>query len=384
MKALVHTLWSEPRFPGAPRRVWRDWLLVGAIAVTVVIETLVRSDLFAFPATILAVAVLALSILWRRTNPLTSVVASFGAIILIDFAAMATNNTPDGPYSAVWILVLSYSLFRWGSGREVAIGFGVMLLTVAVGTIADFTGIGDAVGGTIFLLFPAALGASIRLQRTARTQQTERIKLEERAQIARELHDTVAHHVSAIAIQAQAGRSLAKSDSLDGAANALEAIEEEASRTLLEMRSMIGILRRGGSDAALTSEHGIIGLDQLATIGSDNTLRVTIGLSGQLDSVSDQVSNAVFRLAQESITNATRHSRDASVVDVRLHGDSDIIRLTVSDDGAAISGDSRPPGYGLIGMNERVNLLGGSFDAGPGAERGWLVRAELPRNAPSQ
>lgn len=99
----------------------------------------------------------------------------------------------------------------------------------------DFTGAADAIGGAVVLLFSAALGASIRYRQTARDQLIERAELQERELLARELHDTVAHHLSAIAIQAQAGLFLAGSSSLSGAVEALEIIEQEASQTLTEL-----------------------------------------------------------------------------------------------------------------------------------------------------
>lgn len=107
------------------------------------------------------------------------------------------------------LLVLPYSLFRWGAGREAAIGLGVILAWLGVTHVADPTEVTEVVAGYGFFLFSAALGASIRYRANSRVREIEEAKLRERNLLARELHDSVGHHVSAIAIQAQAGRALA-------------------------------------------------------------------------------------------------------------------------------------------------------------------------------
>ena len=90
---------------------------------------------------------------------------------------------------------------------------------------------------------------------------------------------------------------------------------------------------------------------------------------------------AVYRIAQESITNAVKHARRATQIDVRVTGDADCVRLTVRDDGdTSSSGANASPGYGLAGMGERAALLGGTLEAGPSGGSGWLVSAVLPRN----
>ena len=102
-------------------------------------------------------------------------------------------------------------------------------------------------------------------------------------------------------------------------------------------------------------------------------------LAGELDDLSPAVGAAIYRLAQESITNARRHARHATHVAVAVTGDDDQVRLTVDDDGSTGVASRAPAGYGLIGMHERATLLGGTFHAGPTADRGWRVEANLPR-----
>ena len=135
---------------------------------------------------------------------------AFGAIIVTDLAVLVGDaDGAVGLYTMAFILLLPYSLFRWGSGREIGIGLALILVAASWASPADYTGVGDSVAGLIFLLFPAALGASVRYWTSSRLRELDQVKLREREQLARELHDTVAHHVSAIAIRAQAGRVVA-------------------------------------------------------------------------------------------------------------------------------------------------------------------------------
>jgi signal transduction histidine kinase len=280
--------------------------------------------------------------------------------------------------------LLLYALFRWGSGRHAALGLAVVSVPLLLSGLGEQIHAGtddipasNILLGGVVLLAAAAIGASVRYQDTARTRGMEEVKLLEREQLARELHDTVAHHVSAIAVRAQAGRVVGSSDPA-AALDALAVIEEEASRTLAEMRSMVGALRRG-DEPDLTPPRGVADLPRLAS-GPGERLPVRVELSGDLEGLRTSVDAALYRLAQESITNALRHARHATRVVVTVHGDDDCVRLHVDDDGDLASFDPRSAfGFGLIGMAERAKLLGGILEAGPGTPRGWTVHAVLPR-----
>jgi signal transduction histidine kinase len=201
--------------------------------------------------------------------------------------------------------------------------------------------------------------------------------MREREQLARELHDTVAHYVSAIAVRAQAGRTLAATQPA-AAVDALEVIEEAASRTLTELRAIVGALR-DGDEADLAPQRGVADIARLASAADGP--RVDVELSGDLEGLQPILGAAVYRIAQESITNAVKHARHATRIEVRVSGDRDCVRLTVRDDGdPAPSGTDPAAGYGLAGMSERAALLGGTLEAGPGAGSGWTVTAVLPRS----
>ena len=281
-------------------------------------------------------------------------------------------------YTGVVVLVLVSSLFRWGSGRDIVLGTILVVVEYAVAVVTDASGPGDALGGAAVLLFAAAVGVAARYRAVAREHVVEQAKLQERELLARELHDTVAHHVSAIAIQAQAGLVLARSSSADGATEALEVIDREAARTLAEMRAIVGGLRDRQDPASLAARRRVADIERLAAPGTDS-LRVDVELCGDLADLAPSLEAAIYRVAQESITNARRHANGATRVAVTVTGNAADVQLIVSDDGAPAT-TSDPPGYGLVGMSERVTLLGGTLTAGPGLDRGWLVRAVLPRH----
>jgi signal transduction histidine kinase len=204
----------------------------------------------------------------------------------------------------------------------------------------------------------------------------EQAKLRQRNQLARELHDTVGHHVSAIAIQAQAGRTLAVSDP-ERALRTLDTIEEAASRTLAEMRAMVRLLREG-TVADLAPQPRLADLEHLAR-GAVGSPRVDVRLSGELDDLNPAVEAALYRIAQEAVTNVGRHARGASSIAIEVVGDGKEVHLVVRDDGHPVPAGQASSGYGLVGMAERATLLGGTLRAGPSLGRGWTVEAVLPK-----
>ncbi|MGH1488106.1 MAG: sensor histidine kinase [Acidimicrobiales bacterium] len=390
MRNAFYSALNEPAVANPAPRVWRDWALVAALAVTAVIETFVRPEL-GWPAfSLVSCLVLLPTLLWRRTQPLLMLVIVLVTVNVSDLAARPFTDAPVGLYTVAFVLILVYAVFRWASGRHCAIAVVLMIAVLILATVTAYTGIGDAIGGAIVFFAPAELGVLVRNQVQSRRQEIEEGKLREREQLARELHDTVAHHVSAIAIRAQAGRALAPGNP-QAAVDALEVIEEEASRTLSEMRTMVGALR-GGEAPEFAPQPGVGDIERLAA-DADAGLPIRVEIDGDFSTLSPSVDTALYRIAQESITNAKRHARRASFVDVSLTNDADFVRLTVRDDGqdglhlsglGAYSGDgpeaAAGPRFGLTGMAERAKLLGGAFHAGPCFGGGWAVEATFPRN----
>ncbi|MDN5822350.1 MAG: histidine kinase dimerization/phosphoacceptor domain-containing protein, partial [Brachybacterium sp.] len=227
----LRSLWGEPRPADPPGRGPRDWALVGVLICWSVLEAILGQDLAPRPMLLLAVLAVLGPLLWRRTSPLVAVAVAFGTLSMVDIVRIVTG--PDGalPSSVSATLILTYSLFRWGSGREAASGLAVILVWLPITLIANPTGPAERVAGYAFFLFAAALGAAIRYRAKARIRDIDQAKARERELLARELHDTVAHHVSGIAIQAQAGRALAPSHP-ERAVAALAVLEDAAPRPL--------------------------------------------------------------------------------------------------------------------------------------------------------
>ncbi len=390
------SFWDEPRPANPPARPWYDWWLVGILVTMAAAEAMFRPDLHWRPlALVLGVAPL-VTLLWRRSNPLLMVVLAFSSHVVVHYAPFFPHHPSESLYASAYVLLLSYSLLRWGSGREAILGLVFIQLTHAAILPGSVVSLAEAVAGVAVLLLPAALGASVRFRVTSRVREIDQVKLREREQIARELHDTVAHHVSAIAIQAQAGRAVA-SVNPDAALEALKVIEVEASRTLAEMRTMVGVLRHS-EKPTLAPQPGVADIALLVQNSGSGPM-IEVAPSGDLSNLTPIVDAAVYRLAQESITNAIRHARRATRIIVAVAGERDCVRLTVTDDGEAASSPSvstgagaglgsgsgsgsaagSTMGYGIVGMTERAELLGGTLHAGPNSGRGWTVTAVLPR-----
>lgn len=377
MWRAARSIWAEPAVADPPARILRDRVFAVIVLVAGAVEAMMRTDLGWRPVALGLAVVLAVAVLIRRSSGLVAVALAFGAFLIADVVAFVVEAQPVMFYSGSVALVLVYSLFRWSAGRSIVLGVCIVVLEFIVSVNSEASGPVDAIGGAAVLLFAATLGAAIRYRAMARAQLVKQAKLHEREQLARELHDTVAHHVSAIVIQAQAGLVLARVSGPSGATDALETIEREAARTLTEMRSMVGALRDRENQATLAPQGRLADIESLAKRGG--SLRVDVELNGDLTNLPPAVEGAIYRVVQESVTNAQRHAQLATRVEVTVFGDASGAQVTVSDDGAHITVPD-PPGYGLIGMTERVSLLGGTLTAGPEPDRGWCVRAVLPHS----
>jgi signal transduction histidine kinase len=374
----LRSLWAEPRAADTPERVWRDWVLVGALMVMALLEGALREDVTWRPFVTIVTVGLAPVLLWRRTHPLVCVVVGFGTGMALGLASLLGGVPSVGLDTMLYVLVLVYALVRWGSGREIVIGLTVVLVAATFAIATDYTGPVEVIGGFAVLAAAAAGGAAFRYRAESRRRAVDQIRSQERIGLARELHDTVAHHVSAIAVQAQAGRTMAGKRP-EAALEALSVIEGEASRTLAEMRAMVRVLREG-APAEYAPQPGVADLVSLAR--RDPVPVVDVELAGDLAGLRLQVDAAVYRLAQEALTNALRHARNASRVEIRVVEGAGRLRLRVTDDGQVDPVRPATHGFGLLGMTERVQLLGGTLRAGPAPGGGWAVDAELPTEMP--
>lgn len=235
-------------------------------------------------------------------------------------------------------------------------------------------------------------GSARERARTAwrgRLLQIERLRAEEQAvvlerlRLARELHDSVAHHVSLMGVHAAAARTLLARDPA-GAAGSLEQVEDAARQAVDELAGVLGVLRAGGAVDAVTPGEGVasVGVERLGELVDQARaagMRVDFQVVGEPSRVAPMTSLAVYRVAQEALTNTRKHGGASARADVRLRWLPGVVEVEVSDDGSGVRrADQYSSGLGLVGMRERVASLGGLLTAGPRARGGFLVRARLP------
>jgi signal transduction histidine kinase len=209
-------------------------------------------------------------------------------------------------------------------------------------------------------------------------EQAHRAVLEERARIARELHDVVAHHMSLIAVQAETARY--RIDEVPDAVGAeFGAISDAARDALSDMRRLLGVLRND-EEAARTPQPQIEQIPELIDTARNAGVPVDYSLNGTLDAIPPAVGVCAYRIVQEALSNATRHAPGACV-SVQIHRDRDAVRLTITNGTSRALVPLREdegPRHGLAGMRERAVLLGGALTAGPVNAGGFSVSAVLP------
>jgi signal transduction histidine kinase len=200
--------------------------------------------------------------------------------------------------------------------------------------------------------------------------------VEERARIARELHDVVAHHVSMVAVQAETARLTTPGMPEEGQERLL-AIGDTAREALTEMRRLLGVLRADAAgDAERAPQPGLGHLTELLEDARAAGTSVRLTVSGAVAPLPAGVDLTAYRIVQETLTNARRHASGATV-EVELRFAADALHLRVRDDGPG-PGEGEPHGHGLLGMRERAASVGGTLRAGRAAEGGFAVEAELP------
>ena len=244
---------------------------------------------------------------------------------------------------------------------------------------------------------PLLIGAVVRQRRSGERQLAEqelrhsgeRALLEERQRIARELHDVVAHHMSVIAIQAEAA-PYKTADPPPELVESFVEIRASALAGLSELRRVLGVLRTGGRDTA--PQPGLAELDALLDSARSGGVSVTVTSSGNPVPLPDGVDLSAYRIVQEALSNAMRHA-PGSHVELRLAYLPDALALEICNDAAlravpvlVASGDRAAGGggHGLVGMRERTAMLGGSLDAGPTGDGGFRVAAVLPVSPPEE
>jgi signal transduction histidine kinase len=205
----------------------------------------------------------------------------------------------------------------------------------------------------------------------AKDEAARHTAMEERLRIARELHDSLTHSISVIQVQAGVAVHLANKRGED-VPPALLAIQEAGADAARELRATLQVLRSKDADNS-----GLCQLESLVARSRAAGLPVTVTVTGTRRPLPPEVGRAAYRIVQEALTNVARHAGHAPTM-VRLHYTPGALTVQVDDDGSGSGSPAPGPGLGLIGMRERVSVLGGRLHAGPRDDGGFLVRAELP------
>jgi signal transduction histidine kinase len=307
-----------------------------------------------------------------------------GAVVLGVVVGLS-GDTAKVTVAAVVALAAVSNLVASRHGRRWSV---LVVLPFVVNAITPFSGSDSHVSAVLLLVIVVAalaLGDS-RSQRgkaIAERDQAQRDQavLEERARIARELHDLVAHHVSMISVQAETAR-LTTSGLPEEGKQRFEAISRTARDSLVELRRLLGVLREdAGGEAERTPQPGLDELDALLDAARAAGSNVRLTMSGAAVPVPPGVDLTAFRIVQEALTNARRHAPGADV-DVELRYERDTLHLEVRDQGPGHAVET--DGHGLVGMRERAAMLGGTLDAGPAEGGGFAVRADLPIREPDR
>jgi signal transduction histidine kinase len=330
-------------------------------------------------------------LVWRRKAPLL-VWAISGAAA---FAALAAHGSPG--LLALGPLVALYTVATI-SPRQVSLLAGAATLFGV--TIGIAVGRPDRVGWQSFV-FPVVVvaacwlvGDNLRVRRAYvaeleakanradadREAASAHATSEERARIARELHDVVVHHVSVIAVQAGAARLNAERQAGPAdSAQAWAAVEAAARQALGELRQLLGVLRHDGEPPALAPQPGLDQLDQLLDDVRQTGLPVSVQVVGRPYRLPPAVDLSAYRIVQEALTNALKHGGAAPTSVVVRYG-VDELQIDVTDQGggAKVAASGTAVGHGLVGMRERVSMFGGIFAAGPRPEGGFEVSARIP------
>jgi signal transduction histidine kinase len=308
---------------------------------------------------------------------------------LIVFGVLLAIGDPESTLTIAAVLGLVTSLYlfavryRWRWSALLAFPFLVNAIEPLGGDEPGFPGV------LLLALVIAALvlGESQRERGEAVAERDEsrramaeslqqQAEMTERARIARELHDVVAHHVSAIAVQAETARLTTEGMPEEGKAQ-LEAIGDTARDALGEMRRVLGVLRSDeGTEADREPQPGLARLDELVDTARATGTNVRLTQSGTPVQLPQGVDLCAYRILQEALTNARRHAPGATV-DVEIEFSDETLRLRVRDDGPGASAE-QVDGHGLLGMRERAIMVGGTLTVGPAEQGGFEVTAELP------
>jgi len=311
----------------------------------------------------------------RRRAPLVMWFAIWAVIAL---QCVITRHPLEG---LEWFVPFAggYSLGAHANLRRAAVGLAVTALVTVL--LNRLSGLGLAVIPLLAFwlagVFVQARRQSLALaeRNAALEREAEQAKGAERARIARELHDIIAHHLSVVVLQAAGARASGRP-----ADAALEKIENSGRWALAETRRLLDVLRDTGEETVLGPQPGIGELGALVDSVRAAGLPVTLVISGDHAALPAAVDVSVYRIVQEALTNVLKHAGHACA-DVTIGCADEAVVIEITDDGKGETADRTPGGHGLAGMRERVAIFGGELRAGPRPGGGFAVCARLPLGA---
>jgi len=373
---------------------WGDAALAAAIAVESELELahVAPGHLRATggrPAVAALILMVTLPLAWRRSRPVAALAVMVGALAVAGAALTRSDGVPLGVFVA--LLVAFYSVGANCDERRALLGGGAALAGVAAIDLGFgiFQQHGARPGAWVACGVAWLVGREVRRRRLELLllrEQADRLQADQEAQarsavsdernrIARELHDVVAHSVSVMVVQAQAGtRLLGEPDQARGAFQSIESAGREA---LVELRRLLGILRAGDEQLAIGPQPGLGSLGALVDQVRDAGLEVAVRIEGEPAPLPPGIDLSAYRIVQEALTNTLKHVGRAESQIVLRYGTA-ALELEVTDNGSGNGADPAAAGHGLIGMRERVALYGGVLETGSRSGGGYTVRARLP------
>jgi signal transduction histidine kinase len=373
------------RFARAHPLIW-DGAFAAALAAVAEVEVWSGGSSSRVLRAVVAV-LMTLPLAVRRRSPLPVLVVVMGASL-----AQSLIN-PEADFAGVLIVAIIAAVYSAAAycGRRAAaagglVGFAALCGSVHVegGGFGNYLFAGAVFAGAWlagFVLRARHLQTKALEQRTVVLEQEQEARsraavAEERARIARDLHDAVAHSVSLIVVQAGAER-LALPERASSTRDVLRSIEETGRQALVEMRRLVEMLRKEDEEIALAPQPSLAHLELLVQQVREAGLPVELEVQGEPRALPPGVDLSAYRIVQEALTNALKHAGPARAR-VTVRYEADRLELDVADDGAGAASSADGGGHGLVGMRERVAVFGGVLEADHRVEGGYRLRATLP------
>jgi signal transduction histidine kinase len=363
-----------------------DILIAAGLGAAFVAEVLTESGFAGHrPLNVLIALAFSAALVLRRRFPPVPLAAG---LVVIELANLARPQVPNalaetGAFLFAFVFAL-YSAGRYATGRAlVACGLIVAAAIPLAGIEpGDTVTASDIAFFVMFLGGPFVAGRIVRrrvlrervLEVERDTKAAEAVA-EERTRIARELHDVVAHAISVVVLQARGGRKLLASEPA-AAKEAFDVIEGVSEQALIEMRRLLGLLRQGDGELVLAPQPSLTRIDELVAGLRASGLPVEVTVEGDPAPLPPGVDVSAYRIVQEALTNALKHAGPAHA-HVFLRYGADELELEILDDGSG-AGHGGGSGQGLVGIRERVAVIGGELDSGRRPQGGYAVRARLP------